>query len=258
MPRVSSATVHHRLKTAFKDSMPSGREIAGRVVAGMIAGHDPKWIKQNFGRLVEQVQHDVYRRYLKAERAAGMAAIRAVFTPLTTDTESPPHVVDIVAGQFHALDRFFLSVTQGRKQRAGGAFEYLIRELFVHLRYPFTAQAIINGQLDFVLPSEHYFHANPMDCIIFTVKRTLRERWRQIISEGTRGLGFFLATIDEKIAARDLPAMLESRIHIVVPARIKNCRDEYKAAANVITFEQFFSRHLDPAMKRWRASGVIS
>jgi hypothetical protein len=77
------------------------------------------------------------------------------------------------------------------------------------------------------------------------------------VTEGTRGLGFYLATIDEKIAVRDLEAMLASRIYIVVPARIKAIRPDYQAAVNVITFEHFFRFYLDPAMERWRAAGVI-
>jgi hypothetical protein len=114
-----------------------------------------------------------------------------------------------------------------------------------------------SGQPDFVLPSLEHFRRNPPDAIIFTIKRSLRERWRQIVTEGTRGLGFFLATIDEKIAARDLEAMLEARIRIVVPARIKAVRPDYDAAVNVITFENFFQFHLDPAMQRWRSVGVV-
>lgn len=77
------------------------------------------------------------------------------------------------------------------------------------------------------------------------------------MAEGTRGLGFFLATVDEEIALRDLEAMLESRIHIVVPARIKALRPDYQAAVNVITFEHFFQFYLDPAMQRWRAGGIV-
>ncbi len=96
-----------------------------------------------------------------------------------------------------------------------------------------------------------------MDAIIFTVKRTLRERWRQIVTEGTRGMGFFLATIDEAITPRDLKDMLASRIYLVVPTRIKAVRDDYANAPNVITFENFFVYHLDPAIVRWRAAGVI-
>jgi hypothetical protein len=51
--------------------------------------------------------------------------------------------------------------------------------------------------------------------------------------------------------------LVDSRIYIVVPARIKAIRPDYEAAVNVITFEYFFRFYLDPAMERWRAAGVI-
>jgi hypothetical protein len=51
--------------------------------------------------------------------------------------------------------------------------------------------------------------------------------------------------------------MLESRIYVVVPTRIKTIRPDYEAAVNVITFEHFFKFYLDPAMERWRSAGVV-
>ena len=147
---------------------------------------------------------------------------------------------------FWALDRFFLGLTQGRRPCAGKAFEHVIKVLFNTLEYPYTPQAIINGQPDFLLPSIEHYKNNAMDCIIFTVKRTLRERWRQITTEGTRGHQFFLATIDENVGVRDLKQMLNSRIYLVVPELVRvKC---YLKVTNVITFEGFFLKHLDPAM----------
>ena len=180
-----------------------------------------------------------------------------VFLPLAGKKPTAQNLIDGIGRHFHALDRFFLGLTQGRRARAGGAFEYLIKELFVQLRYPFSSQPIINGQPDFILPSVEHFRLHAADCIIFTVKRSLRERWRQIVTEGTRGLGFYLATIDEEIGANDLAEMNRSRITLVVPTRIKALLADYKKAPNLITFEHFFRFHLDPAMKRWRAARII-
>ena len=194
---------------------------------------------------------------MAAEQVAGSQALADVFLPVIGENATAKEMVGVLGQYFYALDRFFLGLTQGRRPRAGKAFELLIKELFVRLRYPFTPQPIINGQPDFILPSIEHFRRNAPDAIIFTIKRTLRERWRQIVTEGTRGLGFFLATIDEGIAVRDLEAMLQSRIYVVVPTRIKTIRPDYEAAVNVITFEHFFKFYLDPAMERWGAAGVI-
>jgi len=255
----STEQVHQLLRKAFRREIPSGNQIAATAVHKALADHvgDDAWIRQNFSSLVEHVQIDAYEEYLAAEQMAGSRALSAVFLPLIGEHATAAQMVDVLGQYFYALDRFFLGLTQGRRPRAGKAFELLIKELFVRLRYPFTPQPIINGQPDFILPSIEHFRRNPPDAIIFTVKRTLRERWRQIVTEGTRGLGFFLATIDEEVGERDLEAMLQSRIHLVVPTRIKTLRPDYEAAVNVITFEHFFQYYLDPAMQRWRAAGVI-
>jgi hypothetical protein len=247
------------ISDAIKRRIPSGPTIAAKAVAAGLVGHEENaaWIKRNFSKLVERVQIDAYNLYLAEEGEAGSKALVEAFLPLVPANAKPADVVHLVGSYFPSLDRVFLRLTQSRRPRAGGAFEYLLRELFVKLRYPFTRQPVINGQPDFVMPALEHFRRNPPDCIIFTVKRTLRERWRQIVTEGTRGLGFYLATIDEKVANRDLADMLSSRINLVVPGRVKNCREDYEKAANVITFEQFFKFHLDPAMVRWRAHKVI-
>ena len=70
--------------------------------------------------------------------------------------------------------------------------------------------------------------------------------------EGTRGLGFFLATIDQNVSDRQLHEMLRHRINLVVPAHILTGNTVYSAAENVIDFESFFLDHLDPAMVRWQ------
>jgi hypothetical protein len=257
MPKASG--VQGELEKVFRKNIPTGGVIASVAVTKSIAGHekDTAWVKANFSALVEEVQVNAYREYQLQEEAAWRAAVDDVMLPLFQKGNDAQHSAKVIAENFPALDRFFLGLTQGRRVRAGKAFELVIRTLFILLNYPFTSQAVINGQPDFILPSVEHYRRNPMDVIIFTVKRTLRERWRQIVTEGTRGLGFFLATIDEDIAQRDLADMLASRINLVVPTRIKTIREDYQTAANVITFEDFFQYHLDPAMRRWEASKAI-
>src|ERR1051325_6594163 len=247
------------LAKGFRRRITRGSTIAGRAVAKNLGerNRDIEWIKQNFSALVEQVQADAYEEYKHAERVAGAETIAEVFIGLLGG-RSAEETVRLFGTYFFALDRFFLGLTQGRRPRAGKAFEYLIKELFVRLHYPFSSQPIINGQPDFLLPSVEHFERFAADCIIFTVKRTLRERWRQIVTEGTRGLGFFLATIDENVAERDLTEMLRSRVTLVVPERIKHIREDYEEAPNVISFEHFFRFYLDPAMERWREAGILN
>jgi hypothetical protein len=246
------------LKSAFHSNIPRGIEIVNRAIDVKLAGRKPAWIKQNFSVLVESIQVEAYRIYVRAEKKAAALAFKQVFTPLARRKGKPADVIELIYENFYAIDKLFLSLTNGRRSRAGSALEVIIRHLFQKLKYPFTSQpAIIEGKPDFVLPSIAHFETQAMDAIIFTVKRSLRERWRQIVTEGTHGLGFFLGTIDKKIAKGDLTSMNKARIYLVVPKNVKVCRPDYKLAANVITFEDFFKFHLDPAMRRWRARHVI-
>lgn len=251
----SETEVLKALKEEF--SLPSGHEICVNAMRDVLGEResDKEWIKSNFSLLVEEVQRRAYETYLKAERPAAGRAFRAVFSRELPQQVTQEDFFSLLDRNFWALDKFFLGVSQGRRPRAGKAFEHVIKVLFGTLGYPYTPQAVINGQPDFLLPGIDHFKLNPMDCIIFTVKRTLRERWRQITTEGIQGHQFFLATIDEKVANRDLPEMLRNRIYLVVPEDIRvKC---YPEQPNVISFEGFFLKHLDPAMARWRADEVI-
>lgn len=243
------------LKQAF--SVSGGTEITEKAIREVLGTRatDKRWMKSHFSELVEDVQLKAYEIYLDAERPAAAHAFREVFSTLLPRDPKPDDFFKLLEENFWALDRFFLGLTQGRRPRAGKAFEHVINALFTALDYPYTSQPLINGQPDFLLPSIEHYRRNAMDCIIFTVKRSLRERWRQIVTEGTRGHMFFLATIDETKGSKELAEMLESRIYLVMPERIRV--EHYASQVNVISFEHFFEHYLDPAMTRWRARGVI-
>ena len=252
-----SAEVLEQLRQEFGSRIATGAVIVSSATQEVLGEHrgDAEWIKDNFSALVEGIQKRAYDIYLVSEHNAGGHALRNVFTRLV-DADHAEAVLDALENNFTALDRFFLSLTQGRRPRAGSAFELVIKDLFTELGYPFTPRPQIDGRPDFVLPSVEHYRANPLDCVIFTVKRTLRERWRQIVTEGARALGFYLATIDDKVSAGDLRDMVRSKIHLVVPKRIKAAVPAYRDAGNVIDFESFFDHHLDPAKRRWTSGGI--
>lgn len=244
------------LQKNLKKKLPSGAEIITQTLRGYRNNiRDPEWIKDNFSNIIEDAQLKAYELYKEEERKSVAYAFKNVLGSQLSSSSTKEDFFNILENNFWALDRFFLGLTQGRRPRAGKAFEYIIKELFNVLKYPYTPQPVINGQPDFLLPSLDHFHTNAMDCIIFTVKRTLRERWRQIVTEGTRGYLFFLATIDEEIANRDLTQIQGHRIYLVMPERIR--AEKYSNYINVISFESFFEDYLDPAMLRWQRNGVI-
>jgi hypothetical protein len=219
--------------------------------------NDVNLIKENFDFIFREIENETYVLYLKYEEEFGRNALK-LFAEYQIKNKIINNLDDFLnqsGDYFNLFDRFYLSIAQSRKARSGQSFEIITKKLFKILGYPFSEQIIINGKPDFLMPFEKHYRDNPMDCIIFTVKRTLRERWRQIISEGTRGLGFYLATIDQKITENQIREMLNHRIYIVCPKDIKI--KYYINRINVISFNQFFKDHLDPAITRWKNNGVI-
>lgn len=86
--------------------------------------------------------------------------------------------------------RPFVCLTREQRETGGIRFRptYALNS---HLSPSSTGSRILSSHLSSTSAG------NAPDATIFTIKGTLRERWRQIVTEGTRGLGFFLATIDE-------------------------------------------------------------
>jgi hypothetical protein len=196
------------------------------------------YVKDNFSNLVDKIEEQIYERYLNAEKKAGNIIISKF---LLRNKDMP----------FTDLKAFFMSISQSRKVRAGKVFETIISHLFKKLEYPFEEQVIINGKPDFLLPSKEAYENHPMDCIIFTAKRTLRERWRQIVTEGTKAYGFFLTTLDDDITKSQVKEMSNNKIYIVLPHSRIEKNEVYKIEKNVISYEYFFKYFLDPAVERW-------
>jgi EcoRII C terminal len=220
-------------------------------------GYNKEQIKENVDSLIWETEKEAYKVYLGFEKKYGEDVFNAFGDHLIDNAEITElkQMGKILGSYLTVFDRFFLSIAQSRRTRAGNSFESLQNALFKELAYPFDEQKVINGKPDFIMPSYEHFKRNPIDCIIFTAKRTLRERWRQIVTGGTRGLGFFLATIDQKVTASQLAEMHQNRIYLVCPESIKT--EKYNDKVNVPSYKQFFKDHLDPSMERWKRNGVI-
>ncbi len=217
----------------------------------------PESLRANFDDVMMEAEKVAYRRYLKAESLYGGKLLGRFFSEVLRQGDiSSDQIEAAFCTHFALLDKFFLSLAQGRKSRAGASFEFFHNSLFKRLGYPFEEQQLLeDSKPDFLMPSGNYYQTNPLNSIVFTAKRTLRERWRQITTEGTRGIGLYLATIDSKVTSQQLHHMVGHKIFLVVPEQIR--REHYPTATNVLSFAQFFEDHLDPKMRIWKRDGVL-
>lgn len=215
-------------------------------------------LKARFDEILVAIEVETYRLYLLDEKRMVTESVRRMLL-LPLQGEGPytrDEVAAVADSASTELARLFMHLGQSRRSKAGKTFETNLRGLFRRLDYPFEEQVVINGKPDFLMPSKKLFAVNPAECIIFTAKRTLRERWRQITSEG-KHFRLFLATIDEKVSENQLNEMLKQQVYLVIPKRKIEDNLAYRSAKNVISFDEFFRDFLDPSVTRWRAKGWI-
>ncbi len=219
--------------------MPSNKNICESAVDSILGNKTNIEVKHNFSDTFIEVLDLIYKSYLKHEDEIGQKII---------DTE-------ISSGRgilLSDLNKFMLSISQSRKSRAGKAFEFAIESLLSKLSYRFSSQVKGSGiTTDFVLPSREHYNNKPLDSIILTAKRTLRERWKQVILEANNWVSLFLVTIDENVSQDKNKQAELNIIYIVVPKSLKASKEPYINSYNVLSFESFFEKHLDPALVRW-------
>ena len=253
--------VHHvegELHRAFVDRMPSAIAIATYAVEHSLPdrGSDPGWLKAHFSVIADTALLAAQERYQDAQRHAAKAAFFNVLVPLLGERATADEFVGLLAENFQSLDRFFVSLGQARHPHLVKTFELLVCKLIASA-YAGAAQSVLLGQPDFILPTIEHFRRTPADCLVVSVKKSIRDRWRQIVSDSSQPQAFYVATLDEEVSKLDLFEMEASHFHLVVTDRVKNSRNDYRVAPNVITFEELCSQHLDPAVARWRGAGLI-
>ncbi len=210
-------------------------------------------LKVNFDSIVEADENETHRVYKKYEQLYVNDVLGEFISHLisTGEIRSLDEVANTLKTYSPLLDEFYVSLANGRKARAGRAFAGFHVTLLKRLRYPVVEKPKIDGKPNILLPSMRHFESDASDCITFTAKRTLRERWQQIAT----GRHTFLATIDRKLTRNVLDDIESHEITLICPANIKQCN--YKDERNVLSFQDFFRDHLDPAMKRWKENGEL-
>ena len=211
-------------------------------------------IKVNFDSIVEADENETHRVYKRHEQIYVNEVLGEFIAHLisTGEMRSLDEVGNTLKAYSPLLDVFYVSLANGRKARAGRAFAGFHITLFRKLRYPVVEKPKIDGKPNILLPSMKHYEKDASDCITFTAKRTLRERWQQIAT----GRHTFLATIDKKLTRNVLDDIEAHNITLICPSNIKKCH--YKNESNVLSFQDFFRDHLDPAMKRWNENGELA
>ena len=150
------------------------------------------------------------------------------------------------------------SFAQGRKSRAGGSPQYHLQRLMENAGYAdeFETQQILNGTVDFLFPSRQAWERDWRRCIIVSIKRSLRERYKQVFEELSiaQGTVYLFATETYEEAKKDITKskverLNEQNVYLVVRDKIKDTH--FSKDVNVIGFTAFISEELPNHRVRW-------
>ena len=120
------------------------------------------------------------------------------------------------------LRTLFLSISQSRKSRGGKDFELQIGRLLRLMDVPYEPPRA-TYRVDFMIPSYEHYHRNRNQCIVVSAKRTLRERWQEVVDElhKMNCPNVYLATAEERISEDKKNEIWRRNIYLVVWNEVK-------------------------------------
>jgi hypothetical protein len=187
--------------------------------------------------------------------------IRSTLSVLQDSTASSLEKLRVIADHLRLFYRLFeQSLAQGRLTRAGGSAQLHLIYLLEQLGYAgeFETQQVLNGRVDFVFPSKRAWELDRQRCVLVSVKRSLRERYKQIFEELgiTGGLTVYLVitqTLGE--ARKDLTSekvdkIRKQNVYLVVRDAVK--AEMFPNENSILSFSQFITEELPLRRLLWR------
>jgi len=148
---------------------------------------------------------------------------------------------------FKDVDDFIATaqtLLQRRKSRAGRSLENHVEQYLKVAGIPYEMRPNIQGKPDVVIPgAKEYKDPRYPDNKLFIlgVKRTCRDRWRQVVNEAKRVKHKHVLTIEQGISGAQLEEMHESNVILVVPKPLHSQYPPEERAKVVISIQDFIA-----------------
>ena len=122
---------------------------------------------------------------------------------------------------------FSLSVHNRRKSRAGHAFENHLKQIFVDhdVSFSFNKKTELKSKPDFIFPGIKEYkdlEFSSSKLFMLAVKRTCKDRWRQILAEAQRISKKHLLTLEPSISFGQTSEMQSNNVQLVIPIKIQS------------------------------------
>jgi type II restriction enzyme len=134
-----------------------------------------------------------------------------------------------ISRRFESVDEFIevaSTIMNRRKTRAGRSLENHVAYLLKQAKIPFDLRPSIDGKVqpDILIPGKKQYidPAYPANKLyVIGIKRTCKDRWRQVLSEAKRIPTKHILTVQPAISVAQLEEMHEKHVNLIVPKRIQ-------------------------------------
>lgn len=138
-------------------------------------------------------------------------------------------------GDVDGFLNFSLSVQNRRKSRAGHALENHLEALFIaqKLRFARGVETENRNKPDFLFPGQLEYRDPSFPAARLTMlgaKSTLKDRWRQVLSEASRIETKHLLTLEPGVSTNQTDEMRAKRLQLVVPADVQKTYSDVQRA----------------------------
>ena len=257
------AEIMERIRGA---GLPQPQEIVNQAFKelGFIKGKLSKeYVRDNFDEIMEKVwlkTAEILENYERKVYSVGIPSeLNKLFPQEIQQAEELSKDKGFVEGfkfffeqLFPYLREMFLSISQSRKMRGGRDFELQFERLLDLAEIPFEKYRRIY-RVDFMIPSNEAFQRDPTTAIIASVKRTLRERWKEVVDEllALRCPNTFIVTANNQISPEKVRKICyDYRLHLVVWASYK--RQNFDQEPLVLSYTQWFKEKVLALEQFWK------
>lgn len=174
----------------------------------------------NFAELVNKLEAAAARVYKSYEDKAFQSLAQYV-----TEVQRNAAGVSPIELAVEAARRLEFRAGQMRKARGGASFQKIVQKLLglagVRCEEPSKETRRILRRIDLVSPSAEVARKTPDKAIFLAVKRTLRERWKQVVPEQMKGARLYLVTINGECSAEKAKEIKDAGMVAYVPGSLK-------------------------------------
>ena len=223
----------------------------------------PEFAQANFNRMLKEVWIETLKVLENHEhRIYPLNVIDALMTLKTDIVEESrkiaqtkgykPAIRFLFTSLYPYLREVFLSINQSRKTRGGRDFELQFGKLLELMKIPYQ-KVKRSYRVDFMIPSDDLFKRNPTAAAIASAKRTLRERWREVVEElhSMRSPNIFLVTADPDVGKGHIKSICSDyRIHLVVWDDVKQ---KYTDEPLVLGYTEWANNRLPILRQFWES-----